>query len=77
MWGSERATALSPGKAATVSHVQLFLMPNVDDVRAHLLAQDVIWVGGGSVANLLAVWRVRGSTRSSARRGKRASSSEG
>ena len=33
-------------------------MPNVDDIRAHLLSQDVIWVGGGSVANLLAVWRV-------------------
>jgi peptidase E len=32
----------------------------VDDVRAHLLAQDVIWVGGGSVANLLAVWRAHG-----------------
>ena len=28
--------------------------------RQHLLAQDVIWVGGGSVANLLAVWRVHG-----------------
>ena len=35
-------------------------MPNVRDIRAHLLAQDVIWVGGGSVANLLAVWRVHG-----------------
>src|SRR3712207_8695147 len=23
-------------------------------------SQDVIWVGGGSVANLLAVWRVHG-----------------
>jgi peptidase E len=33
-------------------------MPNVDDPRAHLMEQDVIWVGGGSVANLLAVWRV-------------------
>ncbi|MEV6345824.1 peptidase E [Actinoplanes sp. NPDC051851] len=42
------------------SHLQLFPMPNVDDVRAHLLAQDVIWVGGGSVANLCAVWRVHG-----------------
>ena len=42
------------------SHLQLFTMPNVDDVRAHLLGQDVVWVGGGSVANLLAVWRVHG-----------------
>ncbi len=43
-----------------VSHLALFPMPNVADVRAHLLDQDVIWVGGGSVANLLAVWRVHG-----------------
>ena len=35
-------------------------MPTVPDMRAHLLAQDVVWVGGGSVANLLAVWRVHG-----------------
>src|SRR6185503_67378 len=35
-------------------------MPNVDDAAAHLLAQDVVWVGGGSVANLLALWRVHG-----------------
>jgi len=42
------------------SHLALFPMPNVPDVRAHLLAQDVIYVGGGSVANLLAVWRVHG-----------------
>jgi peptidase E len=43
-----------------VSHVSLFPMPNVQDVRAHLLQQDVIWVGGGSVVNLLAVWRAHG-----------------
>ncbi len=35
-------------------------MPNIPDVRTHLLGQDVIWVGGGSVANLLAVWRAHG-----------------
>ncbi|HVF04949.1 MAG TPA: peptidase E [Frankiaceae bacterium] len=39
------------------NHLDLFPMPNVTDVRAHLLAQDAIYVGGGSVANLLAVWR--------------------
>ncbi len=40
--------------------VTLFPMPNVDDLAEHLLGQDVIWVGGGSVANLLAVWSVHG-----------------
>ncbi|MFI5932901.1 Type 1 glutamine amidotransferase-like domain-containing protein [Actinoplanes sp. NPDC051494] len=43
-----------------LSHLQLFPMPNHEDIRAHLLAQDVIWVGGGSVANLVAVWKVHG-----------------
>lgn len=42
------------------SHLNLFPMPNVDNIEAHLLDQDVIWVNGGSVANLLAVWRVHG-----------------
>src|SRR5687767_4039072 len=42
------------------SHLQLFTMPNHDDVRGHLLAQDVIWVFGGSVAGLLAMWRLHG-----------------
>lgn len=32
----------------------------VDDVDAFLGEQDVIYVGGGSTANLLAVWRVHG-----------------
>jgi peptidase E len=48
------------GRDAAVSHLSLFTMPTVADVRAHLLGQDVVWVGGGSVANLLAVWRVHG-----------------
>lgn len=42
------------------SHLALFPMPNVEDIAAHLLAQDVIWVGGGSVAGLLAMWRLHG-----------------
>lgn len=52
--------AACAGEAVEPSHLSLFAMPNVDDVRAHLLSQDAIWVGGGSVANLLAVWRVHG-----------------
>jgi peptidase E len=33
---------------------------SADDLRPFVLAQDVIYVGGGSTANLLAVWRVHG-----------------
>lgn len=42
------------------SFLQLFAQPNVPDVRAHLLGQDVILVCGGSVVNLVAVWRAHG-----------------
>ena len=38
----------------------LFTQPSVPDVRGHLLKQDVIWVEGGSVVNLMAVWRAHG-----------------
>jgi len=48
------------GGDVRASHLSLFLMPNVADIRAHLLAQDMIWVNGGSTANLLALWRVHG-----------------
>lgn len=48
------------GSGVDASHLQLFLMPNLEDLKGHLLAQDVIWVGGGSVVNLLAVWRAHG-----------------
>jgi peptidase E len=39
------------------THLALYPQPNTPDIRELLLAQDVIWVCGGSVANLLAVWR--------------------
>jgi peptidase E len=42
------------------SHLSLFPMPNVEQVRELLLSQDVIWVWGGSVAGLLAMWRLHG-----------------
>ena len=38
----------------------LFTQPSVPDVKAHLLAQDALLVGGGSVVNLMAVWRAHG-----------------
>lgn len=40
--------------------LQLFPMPNLEDMEGAVLDQDVVWVMGGSVANLLAVWRVHG-----------------
>src|SRR5260370_419961 len=46
------------GHPARLSHLALFPMPNVADPEDLLLSQDVIFVGGGSVANMLAVWRV-------------------
>ncbi|MFG1999835.1 Type 1 glutamine amidotransferase-like domain-containing protein [Spirillospora sp. NPDC048911] len=45
---------------AEVSHVALFPMPNLQDIRSHLLSQDLVYVFGGSVANLLALWRLHG-----------------
>jgi peptidase E len=43
-----------------VTVATLFPMPNLADLAEHLLSRDVIWVGGGSVVNLLAVWRAHG-----------------
>jgi len=48
------------GTAVDVRHLALFPMPNVADPEDLLLSQDVIFVGGGSVANMVAVWRVHG-----------------
>ena len=45
---------------AQLSHLALFPMPSAVDPAAHLLEQDLVWVGGGSVANLAAVWRAHG-----------------
>lgn len=42
-------------RGLAASHLALFPMPNVADLTEHLLAQDVVWVWGGSVAGLLAM----------------------
>src|SRR6202020_2068775 len=48
------------GYPARVSHLALFPMPNVADPEDLLLSQDVIFVGGGSVGNMLALRRAHG-----------------
>ena len=42
------------------SHVSLFRRGGCGDLREHLLSQDLIYVGGGSVVSLLGVWRAHG-----------------
>jgi peptidase E len=44
---------------ADVCHLALFTQPTAE-IEERLCGSDIIWVGGGSVANLLAVWRVHG-----------------
>jgi len=43
-----------------LSVLRLFTQPSVPDVRRHLLSQDVLLVEGGSVVNLMAIWRAHG-----------------
>jgi peptidase E len=47
-------------REALVSCLDLFPKPNISDMAGHLAAQDLIWVMGGSTANLLALWRLHG-----------------
>jgi peptidase E len=44
---------------AECSHISFMPWPR-DDLREHVLSQDVIFVSGGNTANLLAIWRVHG-----------------
>ena len=46
-------------RRAEASHLALFDR-RVDDIEAFLLEQDVIYVGGGNTANMLAIWRTHG-----------------
>lgn len=59
-WNNAELDEAGRSAGFQLSHLNLFSMPSVDDVEGHLLDQDVVWVNGGSVANLLAVWRVHG-----------------
>jgi len=47
-----------PASRCEASHISLFRRETgVGDPRAHLLAQDLIYVGGGSLVSLLGTWR--------------------
>ncbi len=50
-----------PATRCQPSHISLFRRETgVGDPRAHLLAQDVIYAGGGSLVSLLGTWRAHG-----------------
>jgi dipeptidase E len=48
-----------PPERSERSHLALFHRTE-EDIRGYLRAQDILWVGGGNTANMLAVWRVHG-----------------
>lgn len=63
--GDDRWLNAQIGEAAAaagveVRHCNLFPMPPSADLLDYVGACDAVWVGGGSVANLLALWRLHG-----------------
>jgi peptidase E len=46
-------------RRAIPTHLSLFRR-TVADLRSFLLSQDVLYVGGGNTANMLAAWRIHG-----------------
>jgi peptidase E len=46
-------------RGCEASHLSLFKRTDTD-LRTFILSQDVIYVGGGNTANLLAIWRTHG-----------------
>ena len=48
-----------PSGRAERSHLALFNR-TIEDIESYILSQDIIMVGGGNTANMLATWRVHG-----------------
>src|ERR1035438_7245014 len=59
-WWNAQVSEAAQASGIDLVHLNLFPMPSVDDMASLLGNQDVVWVGGGSVANLLALWRLHG-----------------
>ncbi len=56
-----RFTRTFGGRGAEANHVSLFrLGQNPVDLEEHFFNQDLIYVGGGSLVNLVAVWSAHG-----------------
>lgn len=60
LWFNARVSEAGQVAGVDVCHLNLFTMPPTDDLDGFVGSQDVVWVNGGSVANLLAVWEVHG-----------------
>jgi dipeptidase E len=49
------------GVGGRLSHLSLFRLGSWPvSLRKHILRQDLVYVGGGSLVNLLAIWRAHG-----------------
>jgi peptidase E len=46
------------GRSCEPSHLELFGMP--EEPAAQIAKQDIVYVGGGNTANMLALWRLHG-----------------
>jgi peptidase E len=55
----ERFYKSMPGRRCRASHLALFRR-TCADIAASLSRQDVVYIGGGNTANMLAVWRLHG-----------------
>jgi dipeptidase E len=56
-----RFHAAFAGRPCEPVHLSLFrLGAHPVDLRSYLLAQDIVYVGGGSMRNMLAIWRAHG-----------------
>ncbi len=58
-WYIRRFHEAFPPSRAAATHLTFFER-NVRDLKSFVMDQDVIYVGGGSSANMLAVWRLHG-----------------
>ena len=60
-----------PASRCEPSHISLFRRQSgVGDPREHLLEQDLVYVGGGSLVSLLGTWRAHGIDVACARPGR-------